>query len=132
MRKKFIYVFWVFVVGVLLVIVFIFIVIVKGWIGYVLFIEELENLNLKFVIEIIFDDGKMLGIWLFSKENCVFVGYDQFLLNLICVLIVIEDECFVEYFGIDVCVFVCVLVKWGVMMQKNVGGGSIIIQQLVK
>ena len=61
MRKKFIYVLWALVVGVLLVIALIFTAIAKGWIGYVPPIEELENPNLKFATEIISDDGKMLG-----------------------------------------------------------------------
>mgnify|MGYP004714655723 FL=1 len=34
MRKKFIYVLWALVVGILLVIAFIFTAIAKGWIGY--------------------------------------------------------------------------------------------------
>ena len=63
MRKKFIYVLWALVVGVLLVIALIFTAIAKGWIGYVPPIEELENPNLKFATEIISDDGKMLGTW---------------------------------------------------------------------
>ena len=46
MRKKFIYVLWALVVGVLLVIALIFTAIAKGWIGYVPPIEELENPNL--------------------------------------------------------------------------------------
>ena len=52
MRKKFIYVLWALVVGVLLVIALIFTAIAKGWIGYVPPIEELENPNLKFATEI--------------------------------------------------------------------------------
>ena len=82
MRKKFIYVLWALVVGILLVIAFIFTAIAKGWIGYVPPIEELENPNLKFATEIISDDGKMLGTWSLSKENRVFVGYDQLSPNL--------------------------------------------------
>lgn len=77
MRKKFIYVLWALVACVILAIAFIFTAIAKGWIGYVPPIEELENPNLKFATEIISDDGKMLGTWSISKENRVFVGYDQ-------------------------------------------------------
>lgn len=55
-------------------------------------IEELENPNLKFATEIISDDGKMLGTWSLSKENRVFVGYDQLSPNLIHALIATEDE----------------------------------------
>ena len=63
MRKKFIYVLWALVVGVLLVITLVFTAIAKGRIGYVPPVEELENPNLKFATEIISDDGKMLGTW---------------------------------------------------------------------
>ena len=101
MRKKFIYVLWALVVGVLLVIALIFTAIAKGWIGYVPPIEELENPNLKFATEIISDDGKMLGTWSLSKENRVFVGYDQLSSNLIRALIATEDERFAEHSGID-------------------------------
>ena len=132
MRKKFIYVLWALVVGILLVIAFIFTAIAKGWIGYVPPIEELENPNLKFATEIISDDGKMLGTWSLSKENRVFVGYDQLSSNLIRALIATEDERFAEHSGIDARAFVRALVKRGVMMQKNAGGGSTITQQLAK
>ena len=132
MRKKFIYVLWALVVGILLVIAFIFTAIAKGWIGYVPPIEELENPNLKFATEIISDDGKMLGTWSLSKENRVFVGYDQLSPNLIHALIATEDERFAEHSGIDARAFVRALVKRGVMMQKNAGGGSTITQQLAK
>ena len=132
MRKKFIYVLWALVVGVLLVIALIFTAIAKGWIGYVPPIEELENPNLKFATEIISDDGKMLGTWSLSKENRVFVGYDQLSSNLIRALIATEDERFAEHSGIDARAFVRALVKRGVMMQKNAGGGSTITQQLAK
>ena len=113
MRKKFIYVLWALVVGVLLVIALIFTAIAKGWIGYVPPIEELENPNLKFATEIISDDGKMLGTWSLSKENRVFVGYDQLSPNLIHALIATEDERFAEHSGIDARAFVRALVKRG-------------------
>lgn len=69
-------------------------------------IEELENPNLKFATEIISDDGKMLGTWSLSKENRVFVGYDQLSPNLIHALIATEDERFAEHSGIDARAFI--------------------------
>ena len=132
MRKKFIYVLWALVAGVLLVIALVFTAIAKGRIGYVPPIEELENPSLKFATEIISDDGKMLGTYSLSKENRVFVGYDQLSSNLIRALIATEDERFAEHSGIDARAFVRALVKRGVMMQKNAGGGSTITQQLAK
>ena len=132
MRKKFIYVLWALVVGVLLVIALIFTAIAKGWIGYVPPIEELENPNLKFATEIISDDGKMLGTWSLSKENRVFVGYDQLSSNLIRALIATEDVRFAEHSGIDAYALTRAVVKRGILMQKNAGGGSTITQQLSK
>ena len=132
MRKKFIYVLWALVACVILAIAFIFTAIAKGWIGYVPPIEELENPNLKFATEIISDDGKMLGTWSISKENRVFVGYDQLSPNLIHALIATEDERFSEHSGIDARAFIRALVKRGILMQKNAGGGSTITQQLAK
>ena len=128
MRKKFIYVLWALVACVILAIAFIFTAIAKGWIGYVPPIEELENPNLKFATEIISDDGKMLGTWSISKENRVFVGYDQLSPNLIHALIATEDERFSEHSGIDARAFIRALVKRGILMQKNAGGGSTITQ----
>ena len=122
MRKKFIYVLWALVVGILLVIAFIFTAIAKGWIGYVPPIEELENPNLKFATEIISDDGKMLGTWSLSKENRVFVGYDQLSPNLIHALIATEDERFAEHSGIDARAFIRALVK----INRACADGSIL------
>lgn len=132
MRKKFIYILWVLVIGSLLLGVFVFTAIAKGWIGYVPPIEELENPNLKFATEIISDDGKTLGTWSLSKENRVFVGYEQLSPHLIKALIATEDERFSEHSGIDARAFIRALVKRGLLMQKNAGGGSTITQQLAK
>ena len=51
--------------------------IAKGWIGYMPPVEELENPTYKFATEIISSDGKMLGTWSLSKENRVYVGYQD-------------------------------------------------------
>jgi penicillin-binding protein 1A len=111
---------------------FVFTAIANGWIGYVPPIEELENPNLKFATEIIAEDGALLGTWSLSKENRVFVGYDQLAPALVNALIATEDERFREHSGIDGRAFVRALVKRGIFMQKNAGGGSTITQQLAK
>lgn len=116
MIKKIVKGFWVFFVLMVLVGIVVFVFIVYGWIGYMFFVEELENLNYKFVIEIFLEDGKVLGMWLFSKENCVYIFYNEFLFNIVNVLIVMEDVCFIEYLGIDVKVLICVVVKCGLLM----------------
>jgi penicillin-binding protein 1A len=111
---------------------FVFTAIANGWIGYVPPIEELENPNLKFATEIISEDGALLGTWSLSKENRVFVDYDQLAPSLVNALIATEDERFYDHSGIDGRAFVRALVKRGVFMQKHAGGGSTITQQLAK
>ncbi len=132
MRKKFIYALWFLLAAVLLVVVFTFIAIAKGWVGYVPPVEELENPNLKFATQIISDDGKMLGTWSLSTENRVFVGYGELSPNVIHALIATEDERFTSHSGIDFRALIRAVVKRGLMMQKNAGGGSTITQQLAK
>ena len=83
MRKKFIYALWALLVLVLLAITITFTAISKGWVGYVPPVEELENPNLKFATEIISDDGKLLGTWSFSRQNRIYVGYNQITPNII-------------------------------------------------
>jgi penicillin-binding protein 1A len=109
-----------------------FTAIANGWVGYVPPIEDLENPNLKFATEIISEDGALLGTWSLSKENRVFVGYDQLSPGLVNALIATEDERFRDHSGIDGRAFVRALVKRGIFMQKNAGGGSTITQQLAK
>jgi penicillin-binding protein 1A len=132
MRKKFLCILWALVACIILGVGFVFTAIANGWIGYVPPIEELENPNLKFATEIIAEDGALLGTWSLSKENRVFVGYDQLAPALVNALIATEDERFREHSGIDGRAFVRALVKRGIFMQKNAGGGSTITQQLAK
>ena len=132
MRKTFIYVLWVLMMVILLAIAGVFVAISKGWIGYVPPIEELENPNLKFATQVISDDGVVLGTYSLSKENRLYVGYDELSPNLINALISTEDERFHKHSGIDARAFFRALIKRGVMMQKNAGGGSTITQQLAK
>lgn len=132
MRKKFIYTLWGFLFLIILVVAGIFAAIAKGKIGYVPPIEELENPNLKFATQIISDDGVTLGTYSYSKENRVYVGYEDLSPHLIHALIDTEDERFAEHSGIDARALIRAIVKRGVMMQKNAGGGSTITQQLAK
>ncbi len=112
--------------------ILIFTAIAKGWIGYMPPVEELENPIDKFASEIISADGKMLGTWSYSKENRIFVGYDELSPNLINALIDTEDIRFKEHSGIDARAIVRAVVKRGLLMQTSAGGGSTITQQLAK
>lgn len=132
MKKKFIYTLWVLVFLGILTVATIFTAIAKGWIGYVPPVEELENPNLKFATQIISDDGVLLGTWSYSKENRVYVGYNDLSPNLINALIATEDVRFSEHSGIDFRAFLRAVVKRGILMQKHAGGGSTITQQLAK
>lgn len=132
MRKTFIGVLWSLLVLAVLGVTLIFTAIAKGWIGYVPPVEELENPNLKFATQIISDDGQLLGTWSYSKENRVYVGYDDLSPHLIKALVATEDVRFSEHSGIDMRAFFRALIKRGVLMQKNAGGGSTITQQLAK
>lgn len=95
-------------------------------------VEDLENPNYKFATEVLSDDGKVLGTYSYSKENRVFVGYADLSPHIINALIATEDVRFADHSGIDAIALVRALVKRGILMQKNAGGGSTITQQLSK
>lgn len=121
-----------FIALISLVCVFIFFSIAKGWIGYMPPVEDLENPNYKFATEVFSEDGKVLGTYSYSKENRVFVGYNDLSPNIINALIATEDVRFAEHSGIDAYALTRAVVKRGILMQKNAGGGSTITQQLSK
>lgn len=132
MIRKVVKILWIFIALISLVCVFIFFSIAKGWIGYMPPVEDLENPNYKFATEIFSEDGKVLGTYSYSKENRVFVGYNDLSPNIINALIATEDVRFAEHSGIDAYALTRAVVKRGILMQKNAGGGSTITQQLSK
>ena len=132
MIRKVVKILWIFIALISLVCVFIFFSIAKGWIGYMPPVEDLENPNYKFATEVFSEDGKVLGTYSYSKENRVFVGYDDLSPNIINALIATEDVRFAEHSGIDAYALTRAVVKRGILMQKNAGGGSTITQQLSK
>lgn len=132
MRKKLLIILWSGLVGVTLLVALVFLAIAKGWIGYMPPVEELENPINKFASEVITADGKMLGTYSYSKDNRVFVGYDELSPNLIHALIDTEDFRFEQHSGIDARALFRAIVKRGILMQESAGGGSTITQQLAK
>ena len=132
MIGKVVKILWIFIALISLVCVFIFFSIAKGWIGYMPPVEDLENPNYKFATEVFSEDGKVLGTYSYSKENRVFVGYNDLSPNIINALIATEDVRFAEHSGIDAYALTRAVVKRGILMQKNAGGGSTITQQLSK
>ena len=132
MIKRVVKVLWIFIALIALACVIIFFSIAKGWIGYMPPVEDLENPNYKFATEIFSEDGKVLGTYSYSKENRVFVGYNDLSPHIINALIATEDVRFAEHSGIDAIALFRAVVKRGILMQKNAGGGSTISQQLSK
>lgn len=132
MIKKIVTILWIFITLIALVCVIIFFSIAKGWIGYMPPVEDLENPNYKFATEVFSDDGKVLGTYSYSKENRVYVGYQDLSPHVINALIATEDVRFSEHSGIDAKALFRAVVKRGILMQKNAGGGSTITQQLSK
>lgn len=132
MIRKVVKILWIFIALISLVCVFIFFSIAKGWIGYMPPVEDLENPNYKFATEVFSEDGKVLGTYSYSKENRVLVGYNDLSPNIINALIATEDVRFAEHSGIDAYALTRAVVKRGILMQKNAGGGSTITQQLSK
>ena len=132
MIKKIILALWIFLSLCVLACVVIFYSIAKGWIGYMPPVEDLENPNYKFATEVLSADGKALGTYSYSKENRVYVGYNDLSPNLINALIATEDVRFADHSGIDAKALFRAILKRGILMQKNAGGGSTITQQLSK
>lgn len=132
MIKKILTIMWIGLVSLTLLVALVFFAIAKGWIGYMPPIEELENPINKFASEVISDDGKMLGTYSYSKDNRVFVGYDDLSPHLIHALIDTEDYRFKDHSGIDARALIRAVIKRGLLMQASAGGGSTITQQLAK
>ena len=132
MIKNIIKILWIFLAVVMLACVAVFFSIAKGWIGYMPPVEDLENPNYKFATQIFSEDGNVLGTYSFSKENRVYVGYEDLSPNIINALIATEDVRFAEHSGIDAIALFRAIIKRGLLFQKNAGGGSTITQQLSK
>lgn len=139
--KKFIIALWILLFLGMAAAVAAFYAISKGWIGYMPPVEELENPTYRFASEILSTDmdrntGKqtheVLGTWSLEKGNRVYVGYNELSANLVNALIATEDVRFVNHSGIDFKALFRAIVKRGILMQKNAGGGSTITQQLAK
>ncbi|KAA6325497.1 Penicillin-binding protein 1A [termite gut metagenome] len=131
MVKKIVITLWILFFVVILTTVGIFMGITKGWIGYMPPIEELENPNYKFATEIVTEDEQLLGTWAISKENRVYIGYDELPKTLINALIATEDVRFDQHSGIDAKALFRAIIKTGLLRQQG-GGGSTISQQISK
>lgn len=109
-----------------------FTLIYHGIIGYMPEVEELKNPTDKFATVVYSADGVEMGRFYNNKGNRVYVDYDELSEHLINALIATEDARFEKHSGIDGRALLRALIKRGIFMQKQAGGGSTITQQLAK
>ncbi|MDR1592491.1 MAG: transglycosylase domain-containing protein [Prevotellaceae bacterium] len=118
---------WLLVIGTLLLITLFFFAIIKGWIGYVPPLHELENPKNQFATEIYSSDMEVIGTFFIAKENRVNTTYDELSPHLIEALIATEDIRFYNHPGIDGKATLRAIFRLG-----GKGGGSTLTQQLAK
>ncbi len=104
----------------------------RGWIGKMPSVEELENPIDKFASQVISSDGSLLGTYSYSKDNRVWVDFQELSPYIVQALVATEDVRFLEHPGIDVKALLRAVVKTVILQQKSAGGGSTITQQLAK
>lgn len=130
--KKVVIILWGAFAVLLLSVFFGFIAIYNGWIGYMPDVDELENPVNRYASQVFTADGKLMGTWSLSRDNRVFVGYEDLPSSLVDALVATEDVRFYEHSGVDVRALGRAIVKRGFMGNSNAGGGSTITQQLAK
>lgn len=125
-KKKFLCWFWGIFAGGILLVVLIFWMITKGWLGYLPPLDELQNPKNRFAAEVFSSDMQSLGRF-YRKENRVGVTYDQISPYMIDALIATEDARFYNHTGVD-----AKGLTRAILMLGRAGGGSTITQQLAK
>lgn len=130
--NKFFIILWSLVLAGLLAMFAVFVAIYNGWMGYMPPIDELENPVNKFATQIISSDGKLMGTWSLSRDNRIFVGYEELPSSFVDALVATEDVRFYDHSGIDARAVARAVVKRGFMGNTSAGGGSTITQQLAK
>lgn len=123
---------WLAFASVILFTLLVFGLIAVGAIGYLPPIDQLENPIDKYASQLYSSDGEVLSTYSQSKENRVFVKYNDLSPHLINALIATEDIRFYSHSGIDVYALTRAVIKRGILQQKSGGGGSTITQQLAK
>jgi len=132
LSKKIVKWFWIAFSTLIISIFLFFFLIISGKIGYMPPVEDLENPINKYASQIISVDLKNMGTYAQSKENRIYVNYDELSPTLVNALIATEDARFLAHSGIDAYALVRAIVKRGLLFQKSGGGGSTISQQLAK
>ena len=124
--KTFLKWFWsLFAAGVVVVVV-LFWMITKGWLGYLPPLEELQNPKNKYASEVFSADMQSLGRY-YRQANRVGVQYSDLSPELVEALIATEDARFYNHTGVDFKAFMRAVLKLG-----RAGGGSTLTQQLAK
>ncbi|MDR0833102.1 MAG: transglycosylase domain-containing protein [Candidatus Symbiothrix sp.] len=104
-----------------------FVMIVKGWVGYLPDVEELENPIDRYATQVISSDNVNMGTFSLKNGNRVYANYSDLSPYITNALVATEDARFEEHSGIDAWALVRAVVKLG-----HAGGGSTISQQLAK
>lgn len=124
--KTFLKWFWgLFATGIV-VVVAVFWMITKGWLGYLPPLEELQNPKNKYASEVFSADMQSLGRY-YRQANRVGVQYSDLSPSLVDALIATEDARFYNHTGVDFKAFMRAVLKLG-----RAGGGSTLTQQLAK
>ncbi len=125
-KRQFTKWFWlIFAAGILLVIL-IFWMIAKGWLGYLPPLDELQNPKNKYATEVYSSDMQVLGSY-YRTENRVGVQFDEISPYMIDALVSTEDARFYKHSGVD-----SKALFRAVLMLGQAGGGSTLTQQLSK
>ncbi len=109
-----------------------FYMIESGRIGNLPDLEDLQNPVDKYASQVFSSDGEQIGTFSYSKNNRIFVSYQELPQSLIDALVATEDERFYEHSGVDFRALFRAIFKRGLLRQKSAGGGSTITQQLAK
>ena len=129
--KKLFVIFWcVFLTGLLLAVLF-FWLIAEGKLGFMPTFEELENPNNKFASEVYFEDGPMISRYFQGSENRRYTEYKDIPESVKDALVATEDVRFYDHSGIDV-IGLFRVAKGLLTGSSSSGGGSTITQQLAK
>ena len=132
MRKKFFIVLWILFLLSVGVVGYVFYSIFQGAVGYMPELQNLENPVNRYASQVLSADGVSMGTWSYSKENRVFVSYEDLAPSTVQALVATEDVRFYEHSGIDFKAVLRAVIKTIVLGQKSAGGGSTITQQLAK
>jgi penicillin-binding protein 1A len=131
-KKKIVLSFWALYAAAFMIVIVLFVAISKGSIGYMPPVEQLANPIDKYASVVISADGRAFGSYAHSRDNRIFVTYNDLSPDLVKALIATEDIRFSRHSGIDAQGLLRAVVKRGILMQKSGGGGSTITQQLAK